>query len=501
MRAVLYVRVSTSEQALEGYSVSAQTSILKDYAKTYNYDVIKVYQDAGISGKSISARPAMCELLEDAKQKKFDIVLVWKLSRLSRSLLDLLEVVNIFNQNGIAFQSFSEKFDTSTPIGKMLLQLLGSIAEFERNTIAENVKMGLNERFKQGHSKGSIPFGYVYENKKAIIVPEQAEIIQYVFNKYIELNGNGLFELAEDLNRQGFKTRKGLCWDRTLVKDLLRNPFYAGYVKTGFSSHGKKINNSAKIIKGQHDPIIDEDTFNKAAILIENAKRVGTIRSKENEACLSGLLECPTCGAKLHSYQCYQTPYVKANGETNIYPVYAYRCVNGRMGNRKCKGFQVTYKKIDPYVIDALDIYINSKGYNNTTENITIEQTKNNQLSKIENELKKQKALKDKYFKAFESSKVDDLTPFIDKINLIYSKIKELEDERIDLINNSQPDNSIQVRDLLNKISNFKDVYYNLTNPDKKELIRRIVKKIYITPEKKIKSIELNNNEILNLLP
>jgi site-specific DNA recombinase len=118
MKAAIYVRVSTIEQAEEGYSISAQISLLNDYSKTFNYDVYKIYQDAGISGKNIKDRPALKDLLKDARNKRFDLVIVWKLSRLSRSLVDLLSMVDIFTQHGISFQSYSEKFDTSTPIGK-----------------------------------------------------------------------------------------------------------------------------------------------------------------------------------------------------------------------------------------------------------------------------------------------------------------------------------------------------------------------------------------------
>ena len=93
-RVAIYVRVSTTEQALEGYSIPAQLSLLKKYAETYKYIIYKIYQDAGISGKNIEDRPGLLQLIEDAKLEKFDLVMIWKLSRLSRSLLDLLSVVN-----------------------------------------------------------------------------------------------------------------------------------------------------------------------------------------------------------------------------------------------------------------------------------------------------------------------------------------------------------------------------------------------------------------------
>ena len=241
MKVAIYVRVSTNEQVESGYSIPAQIVTLKQYAVSYGYIVTKVYEDCGISGKNITDRPGLLSLIENAKNKEFDMVLVWKLSRLSRSMLDLLQIIDTLSKYSIAFHSFSEKFDTSSPIGKMLLHMLGSIAEFERNTIIENVKMGMSERFRQGYSKGAIPFGYTYIDKKAIIVPEQAEIIRYCFDTYNNsVDGKCLTDLAEELNSKSIKTRVNKPWTRSSIKCMMQNPFYKGYVRTGFHSRGFK---------------------------------------------------------------------------------------------------------------------------------------------------------------------------------------------------------------------------------------------------------------------
>ena len=224
MKAAIYTRVSSTEQALDGYSLAAQTSVLKEYAKLNGLVITKTYQDAGISGKNIKDRPALLELIKDANENNFESVIVWKLSRLSRSLLDLLSIVDAFNRNNISFHSYSEKFDTSTPIGKMLLQLLGSIAEFERNTIIENVKLGLGERFKQGYSKGAIPFGYRHENKKAIVVSEQADMVKLAFQKYLDnVNSDCLSNIANEFNDAGYRTRINGLWSRHTIKEMLVN--------------------------------------------------------------------------------------------------------------------------------------------------------------------------------------------------------------------------------------------------------------------------------------
>ncbi|PYG88461.1 site-specific DNA recombinase [Ruminiclostridium sufflavum DSM 19573] len=500
MRAVLYVRVSTEEQAIEGYSISAQTSILREFAKAYEYDVIKVYQDAGISGKNISGRPALKELLSDARSKKFDIVLIWKLSRLSRSLLDLLEMVDIFNQNGISFQSFSEKFDTSTPIGKMLLQLLGSIAEFERNTIAENVKMGLNERFKQGNSKGSIPFGYKYnENKQAIIVPEQAEIIKKIFQRYVESrDGNCILEITRELNATGYKTRKNKQWNRTTIKDMLCNPFYAGYVRTGYHSHGWVLNNDASIIKGNHEPIIDEKTFNKISQIIKNSKRMNFTKNENNVAVFSQLLICPLCGGKMYAYSYMGNNYTNKKGELKQYLVCSYRCSNTNSGNNLCKGFQVSYKKIDDIIIDNINSYVNKKLYMTAAKRLKIKKVNTDDVLTLEQEIKRLKSLKEKYFVAFEQSNTEDLSPYIAKINQLHVQIQNLEKELSNVKLNDKFTEVNKLESLFSQISDFKTMFYNISLKSQKEIVRKIVTNIYLTKDKKIKSIKLTNSDVIN---
>ena len=146
----IYARVSTTEQAEEGYSIDEQVIRLTEWCEKQGYEVYKIYADRGISGKNITARPALKELLSDAKERKFDIVLVWKLNRISRDILDILNIVKVFDQKGIAFRSYSENLETETPSGKLQFHMLAAIAEFERSNIAENVKMGMLARAKEG---------------------------------------------------------------------------------------------------------------------------------------------------------------------------------------------------------------------------------------------------------------------------------------------------------------------------------------------------------------
>ena len=142
MKAALYLRVSTENQAKEGYSLEVQREYLESFAKREGAEAFKIYQDDGISGYS-AERPALKELLKDSKKKRFDLVLVYKIDRFSRNLKDLLNLVDELSSYGVGFKSATEPFDTTTSAGKLMLQQLGSFAEFGRNRITERVFLGM----------------------------------------------------------------------------------------------------------------------------------------------------------------------------------------------------------------------------------------------------------------------------------------------------------------------------------------------------------------------
>ena len=156
----IYTRVSTIEQAEEGYSNDEQERLLTNWCNKNGYEIYKCYSDRGISGKDIKHRPALKELLKDAEEKKFDMVISWKINRISRRLSDVLKIVDIFEKNNITFKSYSEPFETDTPAGKMQFQMMALIGEFERGTIAQNVKMGMCAKARAGEWCGGRVLGY-----------------------------------------------------------------------------------------------------------------------------------------------------------------------------------------------------------------------------------------------------------------------------------------------------------------------------------------------------
>lgn len=296
-RAVIYARVSTEEQATEGFSIKAQVSELYRQAELLKMEVVHEYIDEGVSGKSISGRPEMKRLLTDARQKKFDIVLVYKLDRVSRKLKDALEISDELERNNVQLMSLQENFDTTTPMGKMVFQMISSFAELERNTIVGRVKMGMTERAKQGKFNGGLCLGYDSVNKHLVINEDEAIIVKEIFN--LAEQGYGLKAIARRINDKGYKTKRGRLFSTNGIKQILDNPIYIGKIRFNQVVDWNEKRRSGKnanyiLADGEHETIITQEQWDKVQH-IRQKRSVKPSRSSEPYI-LSGLLKCPVCG-------------------------------------------------------------------------------------------------------------------------------------------------------------------------------------------------------------
>lgn len=293
IRVAIYVRVSTQEQAKEGYSVGEQTDRLRKFAEAHDWIIVNVYVDAGHSGANTD-RPALQEMIADLKAGKIDKVLVYKLDRLSRSQKDTLELIeDVFLPNNCDFESMTEKLDTSTPQGRLFLGILAAFAQLEREMIKERMSMGRYARIKEGKWQGGarVPYGYDYEPAldKLVINEYESMIVKMMFDAFTE--GKPLYAIEQNMIENGHTFNCGKV-DRRNMRYILRNKTYCGYQK-----------HKDEWIPALHDPIITEEEYEKAQVILDaNQERFNHSGYRDgiklHSTNLGGLIFCGKCGAR-----------------------------------------------------------------------------------------------------------------------------------------------------------------------------------------------------------
>ena len=256
--AALYIRVSTLDQAREGYSLAAQQAALEKWAEGHHYEPA-LYQDSGISGKDINNRPAMRQLLADVEAGKIAVVAVWALSRLTRSVADLYATWELLDAHRVGLTSYTEAFDTGTPTGRAMMGLLGVFAQMEREVTAERVRAAMAERAAQGKRTCSCVLGYDLDGTDSLVPnPGEAEMVRYIFAKYVE--HRSLSAVAELCRLRGYQGKRGRTMTPWSVRLILTRPIYAGY-------------NSwrGQLIRGQHEPLVTLSDYNRVQRLLAKA--------------------------------------------------------------------------------------------------------------------------------------------------------------------------------------------------------------------------------------
>lgn len=265
-RVAIYIRVSTLDQAREGYSLEAQEKTLRKWCTDRKYIIHDLYADRGISGKDIEHRPDMSRLLCDAKEGKFDMVIFWALSRFTRSVSDLYTTMEKFRKWNISMVSYTEAFDTSTPMGRAMIGIIGIFAQLERELTGERVSAAMSERATQGKRTCSEVLGYDKHGKDSFTINQkEAKYVRFCFNQYL-LRKN-LSEVALDCREKGYRGKRGKIPTAYSIQKIITRPIYCGYNTF-----------CGKIYKGSYEPIIEVEIFNKVQSLL---KRQGKISGRK----------------------------------------------------------------------------------------------------------------------------------------------------------------------------------------------------------------------------
>lgn len=456
-----YIRVSTDDQ-LE-YSPDSQIKLIKEYARKNDIIIPEefIFVDEGISGKSAEKRPAFMEMigLSKTKPKPFDVILVWKFSRFARSRKDSIVYKTILRKNDIDVVSISENIgdDTSSILIEALYEAMD---EYYSINLATEVKRGMTEKATRGEPLCHPAFGYDMRDKRYYINEEQAIIVREIFDRFV--NGEKLTQITKWLQNIGIRTIRGNAPDRRFVEYILHNPVYCGKIR--WCTDGKMAskrdyyNENFIITKGVHEPIITQETFDKAQeIFQENKKKYRKWQRRDQpvEFMLKGLLKCGNCGATL----------VHSQAGNSV------QCHN-YTGQRGCTiSHSISLRKADEIVLNALKSACESLEFK-----IDITTTPVTKVSKnIDFLLKKEQNKLLKIKEAFESG-IDTLEEYKESKARIMENISKLQKE----LEEEKPQQSFNPKKYATKVMN---VIKLIESPDvtpqaKNEALRTIISKI-----------------------
>lgn len=319
MKVAAYIRVSTHMQAEEGYSLQAQRERLKAYAFSQGWEIVQFYVDEGLSAKDMD-RPELQRMLKGVREGIFDIVLVYKLDRLTRSVIDLDKLLNEFSKHDVMFKSATEVYDTTTASGRLFIRLVASMAQWERENLGERVRFGMEEKARTGKwTVSTPPFGYDSNDSNLLINHSESAIVKEIYTLYI--SGMGMWKIAKNLNDRGLKTRRNKPWGQNSIHYILTNPIYKGTTRYNF-----RVNNEQYFEMDDVAPsIITDDEFNLTNQMMERRKSVHP-RQATSRFIFSKVLKCSRCGSTLIG----KTSTSKRGDKT--YYSYSYECQNKKKG-------------------------------------------------------------------------------------------------------------------------------------------------------------------------
>lgn len=442
MKAALYIRVSTQDQ-IENYSIESQKERLEGYCKSKDWIIYDTFIDPGFSGSNTD-RPALQRLLSDLKN--IDVVVVYKLDRLSRSQRDTLELIEEhFLRNNVDFVSITETLDTSTPFGKAMIGILSVFAQLERETIAERMKMGLIKRAEEGYRTAGgnyDPAGYERKDGELIIKEDESLHIKTACDLYEQYHS--ITKVQARLKELGYDV-----WRFRRYNDILRAKLYCGYVSFAGTYY-----------KGRHEPIITEEQFNRVQALL--ARHKGKNANKAKESLLSGLLICGHCGENYVTSQ--------NNDKVKKEKVYRYyQCRARRFPSEydeKCLNKIWNYKKLEYLIIEEIN-------------NFTVDKkTDNKKSTKIDY---------DKLIKKVDEKMERTLGLYVDgkvPVALLNKQIHVLEQEKIDLQNKMETQ-EMQLQTVITE-KELKQYSIDLISadfPTKQAIIHKLIKQIIIDDE------------------
>ena len=398
----IYIRVSTEDQAREGFSLPEQEKRLRAMCEYKGYEIYKLYKDAGISAKTGNLRPAFEELLQDIRDKKCNTIVVLKLDRLTRSVFDLEGIMNFLEENNAYLDCANEEINTTNSSGKLVARMLTSVSQNEIERTSERTKFGLAGAIKEGHIPARAPLGYKHENKKLVPDPLTKDIVLRIYDLYFE--GKSYYNIATLFNEEQVLGRTN--WKDTGILRIIANEVYKGdYV------HGKRTKNPT-YYKDVVEPIISKEMWESCQV--QKKKNQKNYMRTQTYIFLQKL-RCPKCGRILAGGASHK---IKADKW-----YFYYRCEDCKNNIKE----EVIEKSVKKMLADILE-------YDNVVNEFFLPVLKakvNNPKDILEKELKSLHNKKDRIRKAYidslfsEEEYKEELGIIESQIELVNSKLLE----------------------------------------------------------------------------
>ena len=453
----LYIRVSTEDQAREGFSLPEQEKRLSAMCEYKGYEIYKLYKDAGISAKTGNYRPAFEELLQDIRDKKCNTIVVLKLDRLTRSVYDMEGIMKFLDENNAYLDCANEEINTTNSSGKMVARLLTTVSQNEIERTSERTKVGLAGAIKEGHIPARAPLGYKHIDKKLIPDTLTKDIVIRIYNLYFE--GKSYYNIATIFNEE--KVLDKTNWCDTGILRIIANEVYKGdYV------HGKRTNHPT-YYKDVVEPIVSKELWESCQV--QKKKNQKNYMRTQTYIFLQKL-KCPKCGRILAGGASHKIKSDKW--------YFYYRCEN-------CKN-NIHESKIEEHIKTLLADILE---YDNVVNEFFLPVLKSkvdNPKIELENELKKLNNKKERIRKAY----IDELfteeefkqeTKLIEnQIEMINSKI--LENSQTEQLNFTMEDILLKRdMDFINKVKlpisyyAFNDNWDLLDRQTKADIVMRYI--------------------------
>lgn len=520
-KCVIYIRVS-SERQVQGFSLDGQKRELTDYAKILGYEVQNIYIEEGKSGKNIEGRDEFQRMLYDVTRPDSEVgyVLVYKLSRFGRNTRDILNSINMLSSYGVHLLTKEEGLDSSNTTGKMLIAILGTIAEMERENIVVQTMLGREEKAKQGGWNGGFaPLGYSIVDEK-LVPNEHAYIVKLIFQKYVN-EDIGIKGIVDYLNKNGIKKPKIKNrmdyqfddWSTHTIKHILDNPIYTGFVYFGRRRTKECINDETgaieyKLLKQKeedyicsdvqaHEALVSKEDFEKAKLKRKHRACKGNRNIGQNPRhLLSGVLVCPDCGSKMViNYNKWK------NKDGTYHETRTYICGHynrsGVHGNCKRNGICADW--IEKEVVEYTKALVRNEIFISDVKekigtSIDVSELKKEIVSldkKIKMLLRNKESLEKEIDNIFDDDKIalKKRTDMNKRLNKIYEQISDFEIERQETKDKMEAvlQEQLNEENIYQKLLDFDKVYDTLSDEDKRKLIQTFISKIEIYKKSEVK--------------